>query len=210
MADACEAKQKAATDAIAAANDKISRVEASQEALYARAMATMTAKERAALVASEPSAALKAKAQKMAQKMDEEDEKRKDGATYPVKEKPKVSAESPAEAALRREVAELRVAPLVAQMRDFRASLGMDTAEFDALVDALDPDQVAASYSLEAPIYAALSTMSVPPPAATIPGFPAAPPQFGQYQPAPQPAPQALQSPQAPYGASAEGGEFRL
>lgn len=210
MADACEAKQKAAAEAIEAANGKITRVEASQEALYARAMAAMSPKARAALVASEPDAALKAKAQAMAKKMDEDDESRKEGATYPVREKPKVSSETPAEAALRREVAELRVAPFVAQMRDFRASIGMDLNEFDTVINSMEPDQVMASYSLEQGIYAALSAMSVPPPAAVIPGFPAAPP--GTMAP-PAPAPQAPAQPgipQAPYGASYQGGDFRI
>ena len=157
MAAGCADKEKAATEAIAAANARITELEAKAAGAAAGAMAHMSAEQRAALVAGEKDPALKARLAEEARKMDERDEK--SAATYPIKTKPKVSAEetpSAHEASLLariRELEEGQATPFVAAMADFRKARGMDPSAFQADADNMTADQVMAAWRLEAPIH---------------------------------------------------------
>lgn len=212
MASACSEKEKAASEAIAAANKRIDQSEAAMEALYERALASTDAEGREALIAGETDPALKAKATEMAAKM-EDDEDEKKSRKYPVKVRPKVSAETPREAALAKKIAELEASPYAASMRNFRASLGLDLNAFDTTIRGMAPTEVISAYNLEAPLHAALQQAMQPPPGNMI--MPGALPQMGQMAPpqvqaplhtAPQNVPTGVPTPQ--YAASPQ--EFRL
>jgi len=225
MPSDCSEKAKAATEAIAAANARISEVEASVASVYARTMASLDSKGRHALAAGEPDPAIRARAEALAAKMDEEEEKppkAKGAKDYPVKIKPKVSAEdpqepmTPLEAKLTQDIADLKAAqakPYIASMRSLREQMGLDVAAFDAQVDAMTPDQAIAAYSLESVLYPAMQAMfsqaAAPPPANVSPPGQPLPPldQWGAGGPRGPIAPPAA-TPQPPYVASE--GEFRL
>jgi len=214
MATACAEKEKAATEAIAAANERITHAEARIASVYESAMATMTPTQRADLVASETDPEAKARASEIARKMDEEDEKK--AKKYPVKVREKVSSESAREAALERRIAELEASPAAASMRAFRASLGLDLGQFDRDIAMMSPDQVTAAYNLESHLYNALQAASSPPPgmmiapgqSPPIPGLDMAPPGTQGLVPATLANVGGTPSPQ--YAASSPQEEFRL
>lgn len=214
MGTECSQKAEAAAEAVKAANAKISELEAREASIYERAMASMSREARAGFVKGEANAAARAKMAEAARRMDEREEK--EGATYPVKEKPKVSAETPREAALQAQIDTLKeanAAPMRQAMGEFRASLGIPESAWAPALEGMSAEQASALYALEAPIHAAVAQLREPAPGATFwpasTGLPEPSTWGDQLGMGQSVVPQAAPASE-PYAASADQGEFVL